>query len=141
MEGLSSALPCFYIEQKTGASEGVSYPYFSASRDGRIQLSIIPKADGEGLHEVVISGGRVHNTLGHPIGSLFKDVFVSGDTTSCRPGMEELSGFVLCRAPSAQNIVYMFAGSWEGPDGEMPPGHVLGMWPLIRISWTPGGDQ
>lgn len=141
LEELSNALPCFHIEEKTGSSEGVTYPYFSASRDGVIQLSIIPKADGNRLQSVVISGKQVRSTLGHPIGSLFHKVYPSGDATSCQPGLEELSGTVVCPAPTAQNIVYLFSGAWHGPDGEMPPMDVLNMWTLIRISWSPGGDK
>lgn len=141
LEELSTALTCFHIEKKTGSSEGVTYPYFSASRDGVLQLNIIPKANSKRLHSVVIIGKQVRSTLGHPMGSLFHKVYPSDNATSCQPGLEELSGTVVCTAPTAQNIVYLFSGLWHGPDGEMPPMDVLNMWTLVQISWSPGGDK
>jgi hypothetical protein len=140
LEELSNALPCFRIEEKSGSSEGVSFPYFSASRDGVTQLSIYPKADGVTLQSVVISGKLVVNTLNHPIGSLFKQVYTSGDSSLCQPGLEELSGKVICPAPEDRNIVYVFSGFWHGPDGDIPPTDILNMWELTLISWSPDNN-
>jgi hypothetical protein len=75
--------------------------------------------------------------MGPPVGSRFEVAYANGDYAHCEPGVEELSGAVLCPAPSSANVVYLFSGTWDGPDGVLPPRSLVRNWTLSQISWSP----
>jgi hypothetical protein len=75
--------------------------------------------------------------MGPPVGSRFEVAYADGDYAHCEPGVEELSGAVLCPAPIAANVVYLFSETWDGPDGELPPRSLVRNWTLSQISWSP----
>lgn len=51
--------------------------------------------------------------------------------------MEDLAGKVLCRAPNTGNILYLFSGTWDGTNNNLPPLPVLANWQIESFIWKP----
>jgi hypothetical protein len=46
-----------------------------------------------------------------------------------------MSGTVSCPAPGSKHVHYLFEGTWDGPDGKLPPREILRGWTLRAIFW------
>lgn len=135
-EDISAALPGLRIEKGEDFTEGRVYRVFRAYLGNDLLLTIVP-GERDLIHSAHTSSPKVRNALGLPVGSRFDNAYAGEHYTRCEPGIEELSGMLLCPAPSAANVIYVFSGTWNGPDGERPPRSQVGDWTLSRISWTP----
>jgi len=136
MQALTTALPGLRIEEGEDFTEDSPYRVFRAHRGNDLILTIVP-GDRQRIHSVVVASPWVHNGLGSAIGSRFDDAYAKGDYARCEPGIEELSGMLLCPAPSAANVIYLFSGTRIGLDGELPLRSQVRDWTLSRIGWTP----
>lgn len=127
----------FNVAQQTNYSEGEQYPVITVSKDLKKLLTINPDANHDKIFSVMVEDNLIGNRLGHSIGMKFVDVYTYGQTSECAAGAEELSGKVLCYAPETGNILYLFGGTWNGPDGTVPPKDVLADWQLEAMIWKP----
>lgn len=133
VEAIGEAFPHREVAEEKRSTEGEVYSVIAVREDERILLTVNPK-HGK-VDSIIVTSDKVNNTLGHTIGSRFTAVY-EGEATPCSPGQEELSGRVLCPAPVASNMTYIFEGEWHGPDGMLPPSEVLDQWHLSQVVWT-----
>jgi hypothetical protein len=125
------------VEQLKTFSEGEAYPVMRISDKGEVLMLINPDVKRENVFSVMVKDNRIGNTLNHKIGQLYGDIYRYGQIEECAPGVEELSGKVLCYAPKTGNILYLFSGEWDGPDDQTPPAYVLSEWKLEGMIWKP----
>jgi Protein of unknown function (DUF1131) len=124
------------VTEATDASEGELYPMLRIA-DGDRTLLEIRSADGKAIYSVeIMPGARVDN-LGVRHGETYAQVFGAGPHAACEPGVEEQSGQIICPAPATSHVSLVFDGSWDGPDGELPPPEELQGWTVQRIVWRP----
>ncbi len=134
---INMAFQGFNVAQQTNYSEGEQYPVITVSKDLKKLLTINPDAKHEKIFSVMVQDNLIGNRLGHSIGTKFVDIYTYGQASECAAGAEELSGKVLCYAPQTGNILYLFGGTWNGPDGTVPPKDVLANWQLEAMIWKP----
>jgi hypothetical protein len=127
----------FNVSQQTSFQEGEAYPVIRVAQGAKNLMTINPTADQTGLYSVVIEDNLVRNQLGHRLSTQFSMIYTEGNIEKCLAGQEELSGKTICYAPNTHNILYIFSGRWNGPDGEIPPKDVLSTWTLDAIIWKP----
>lgn len=140
IKAIKKLLPKLIVEESEGATEGESYPIIKISDKKGLLLIVNPGYDQSKIYSIVVKSNRVENELGPAIGDTFIKVYGKDiSKITCSPGMEEMSGTVSCPDPNpkSQNIEYVFAGSWNGPDGAVPPVEVLNNWQISMIVWSP----
>lgn len=137
LHDITMAFQGLNVAQRTNYTEGQEYPVITVSQDLKPLLSINPDAKREKVFSVMVHDNLIGNGLGHPLGSRFNEVYAYGATEECRAGSEELSGKVLCYAPKTGNVLYLFGGTWNGPDGSVPPKDVLANWQMEAMIWKP----
>ncbi|MGV6808784.1 MAG: DUF1131 family protein [bacterium] len=125
------------VEEFKTFAEGNAYPVIRVSDQADLLMVINPDVSRQKIFSVMITDNRVGNVFGHTIGQAFGDIYRYGQTEECAAGAEELSGKVLCYAPTSNNILYLFKGDWDGPNGKVPPNYVLSEWRLDAIIWKP----
>lgn len=125
------------VSQQTSFQEGEAYPVIRIAKGAKTLMTVNPNADQTGIYSVLIEDNLIQNKLGHRLGSKFSDIYSYGKVEKCLAGQEELSGKTICYAPKTHNILYIFAGRWNGPDGEIPPEKILSTWALDSIIWKP----
>ncbi|MCK5895460.1 MAG: DUF1131 family protein [Cocleimonas sp.] len=133
------AFPDHNVSQQTSFQEGEAYPVIRIAKGAKNLMTINPTADKTGVYSVVVEDNLIHNQQGHRLGTRFSEIYSFGKIEKCLAGKEELSGKTICYTPEAHNILYIFAGRWNGPDGEIPPENVLSTWTLDSIIWKPAG--
>jgi len=137
LHDITMAFQGLNVAQRTNYAEGQEYPTITVSQDLKPLLSINPDAKHEKVFSVMVHDNLIGNGLGHALGSRFNEVYAYGATEECRAGAEELSGKVLCYAPKTGNVLYLFGGIWNGPDGSVPPKDVLANWQMEAMIWKP----
>jgi hypothetical protein len=137
LHDITTAFPNLSVEQRQMYAEGEAYPVIEVSKDAKPLIVVNSDAKREKVYSVMVKSNLIGNKLGHSIGMTFADVYAYGQTEECAPGAEELSGKVLCYAPKTGNILYLFSGIWNGPDGQVPPKDVLAGWKLEGMVWKP----
>ncbi len=140
LHDITMAFQGLNVAQRTNYAEGREYPVITVSQDLKPLLTINPDAKQEKIFSVMVSDNLIGNGLGHALGSRFNEVYAYGATEECRAGAEELSGKVLCYAPKTGNVLYLFGGTWNGPDGSVPPKDVLANWQIEGMIWKPPGQ-
>lgn len=137
LHDITMAFQGLNVAQRTNYAEGQEYPVITVSQDLKPLLTINPDAKQEKIFSVMVYDNLIGNGLGHALGSQFNEVYAYGATEECRAGAEELSGKVLCYAPKTGNVLYLFGGTWNGPDGSVPPKDVLANWQMESMIWKP----
>ncbi|UOG93482.1 MAG: DUF1131 domain-containing protein [Candidatus Thiothrix sulfatifontis] len=137
LHDITMAFQGLNVAQRINYAEGQEYPIITVSQDLKPLLSINPDAKHEKVFSVMVHDNLIGNGLGHALGSRFNEVYAYGETEECRAGAEELSGKVLCYAPKTGNVLYLFGGTWNGPDGSVPPKDVLANWQMEAMIWKP----
>jgi len=136
---ITQAFQNLNVSQQTSFQEGEAYPIIRIAKGAKTLMTINPTADQEAIYSVVVEDNLIKNELGHRLSTQFSDIYSFGRVEKCLAGKEELSGKTICYAPNARNILYIFTGRWNGPDGEIPPEDVLSTWTLDAIIWKPVG--
>ena len=139
LHDITMAFQGLNVAQRINYAEGAEYPLITVSKDLKPLLTINPDAKKEKVFSIMVHDNLIGNRLGNAIGSKFTDVYTFGATEACGAGSEELSGKVLCYAPKTGNVLYLFGGAWNGPDGSVPPKDVLANWHMEAIIWKPPG--
>jgi hypothetical protein len=133
---LRSLFPAAIITEAASTTEGEPYPVLRVAED-QTPLLEVRSADGRRIHSVEIMAAASVGNLGVRHGETYAKVFGEHARPDCVPGTEEQSGRVICPAPSSSHISLVFAGVWEGPDGERPPPDVLREWTVACVIWRP----
>ena len=136
MEAISEAVAPLEVVETEGGSEGMVWTEYAVVADGGTLLTIGPDGMGTRVGSVRTSNPAVDLEGGVSIGDRFGDVFSGTASPNCVAGMEEMSGLVNCNPPGAVQFFLVFEGSWNGPDGEVPPADVLQDWRVREAFWT-----
>jgi hypothetical protein len=135
---VQNLLSGFKVKNSTSATEGEEFPILQVYDKKTLLLTIYPNraSDNKTIRSIVIKNNVVKNNQGPKLGAAFKEVYPSLENGNCRTAIEEIAGYVFCYAPTSKNIVYLFAGKWDGPDKAMPPYDILQNWKIISIAWV-----
>lgn len=133
-EAVASALKGYDVETDSQSTEGMAVPALRVSRGGRTVMTVFGSGDNkvERIHVIDPAITTRNDTIGRTLSDNLKNREMPG----CAPGIEEASGKVLCQAFDAPNVRLIYAGAWDGPDGELPPPAVLKKWTLDSILWV-----
>lgn len=140
VEAIATALPSLTVASEEYMAEGDSYPMIVA-RDGEAKvLEIYPRYNmPEMVGAFVILTDSIVFEGRAKVGDIFNHLPKQGsEPTDCVAGMEENSGKVLCHDGEFPHVGYVFSGDWAGPDGELPPAHVLDTYKMERLTWSAG---
>ncbi len=137
MHQITRAFQDYSVTEYRQFQSGNAEPVIRISEAGKPLILINPDADQKGIFSVFVMSNKIGNALGHDIGTPFNKIYTYDTTEPCIAGTEEFTGKVLCIAPSAQNILYVFSGKWDGPNNEVPPAAILASWVLDTIVWKP----
>lgn len=137
-EAVREALPGYVVMTDSGSTEGLEFPVIKVL-DKQKELLVITPADKTSIFSIRVKSGQVDNTLGAELGASYAEVYKRGAAPDCTAGLEEESGLVICPAPSAPNVLYVFESTepTDTPDGTVPPQKVLRKYSLIEIVWKP----
>lgn len=125
------------VTEETHFIEGDKYPVITIKQRVKPLLTINPDHEHNKVFSVIVHDNYIGNRLEHKIGTKFVDIYPADKVEDCVPGMEDLAGKVLCRAPGAPNILYLFTGTWDGPSNTLPPLSVLANWRIDSFIWKP----
>lgn len=138
VKGIQVLFPKDKVEMTKFISEGQEFPVILISRGNQPLMTLLPTATEKKPEHVLclaFDSNRVTNTLGVIVGDTFQSIYRNETKLNCIPGMEESSGEVVCKAPNANNIYYLFHGKWDGVDGVVPPRAILNKWAVKQIIW------
>lgn len=125
------------VTEETHFMDGDKYPVITIKQRTKPLLTINPDHEHQKVFSVMVFDNYIGNRLDHKIGTKFVDIYAADKIQECAPGMEELTGKVLCRAPNTGNILYVFNGSWDGPKNTLPPLSTLADWRIESFVWKP----
>ena len=134
---VQSLLPGLMVKQKMHMTEAEEYPTLVISDATSTLATINPTEDRSAIFSIQVTDSKVINSLGPKIGTKYGEVYGASIHESCEPGMEEMSGSVACRDPKSKHVSYVFRGTYNGPDGEVPPIAVLKSFSISEIVWKP----
>ncbi len=137
MHQVTLAFQDYSVTEYTQFQDGDSIPVIRVSENGKPLLLIHPDDNKENIFSIYVMSNKVGNALGHDIGTAYNKIYNYGETEPCIAGTEEFTGKVLCMAPEASNLLYVFSGNWDGPKNETPPTAILTTWELGTIIWRP----
>ena len=138
MHQMTLAFNQYSVVEEINYQEGNPLPAIRVSEGVNTILNIIPDASQQGIYSVIVEDNAINNSLGHPLGTLYSDVYSYGQNEQCQPGAEDLAGKLLCYAPKHPNILYVFNGKWDNAaTAKAPPADVLQAWALESIIWRP----
>ncbi len=138
MHQMTLAFSDFNVVEEVNYLQGNPYPAIRISEGVNTIMNIIPDASHKNIYSVIIEDNIIKNSLGHHLGMTFSEVYSYGQNEQCQAGSADMSGKVLCYAPKAPNILYVFNGKWESStEGAKPPADVLQGWGLESIIWRP----
>ena len=120
-DNIQELFPNFDIVEDVSSTEGEEFPIFRIKRDGQDILVINPTNDHQYIFSIQIKSKNVANELGPKLGSSYYQIYSDQTNKNCFPGVEELSGKVICSALRSKRLMYIFSGPWSGPDGVLPP--------------------
>lgn len=136
LEALKIRMPDCEVRDGRDASEGEISDVITVHTGEIHLLTLWPDGLG-GIFSVFVESPTVRNKLGPKPGRSFAEIKRRFGIGECDPGLEDFAGTVICADKKAGNVVYIFTGRWNGPDGALPPRSVLRKWRLNRVVWTP----
>ena len=133
---ITQAFPNYSVVEQLNFQEGESYPIISVSKGAKRLMSINPTLDLKSIYSVVVEDNIINNALKHRLGTMFTDIYTGNVAYKCQPGVEDMSGKVLCMTPTGSNMMYLFAGKWDGPDNKclQAPSYMTGRWKQLSGS-------
>ena len=129
----------FQWEQSDRMTESGLQRTVIAHRGSAPVLTVVDGGAGRISH-IEIVDPQVGNWLGPRIGDPYHALHRNLQLGACEPGMEHLSGQVLCKAAETPRVTYAFSGQWNGPDGKLPPATVLENWTMSKMVWNARSD-
>ena len=137
MHKITLAFPEYSVVEELHYHLGSPYPIIRVSKGVKTLLTINPDKSQKKIFSVIIEDNLIQNSFGHHLGTAYNKVYAYGQTEECQLGAEDLAAKVLCYAPKAPNILYIFNG--KGAGTTMPKADVLQDWSLESIIWRPKG--
>ncbi|MBI5245059.1 MAG: DUF1131 family protein [Elusimicrobia bacterium] len=139
---IQEVLPGYVVTNDTSSTEGLQSPVIKVL-DRQKEILVITPADRKTIFSIRVKSGDVANALGPELGSAYSEIYKRGAAPHCSAGKEEESGLVVCPAPSAPNVLYVFESTEPSdiPDGKLPPQKALRTWSLIEIVWKPARSK
>ncbi|HPE61026.1 MAG: DUF1131 family protein [Thiothrix sp.] len=137
---IGQAFQDFNVTEETRFAEDEKYPVITVKQAIEPLLSINPDAREQNIFSIIVHDNKIGNGLGHKIGTRFADIYSYDNTERCAPGMEEWRGKVMCYAPHARNILYLFekpavANAPVLENGAAPAPAQMTDWTLGAIVW------
>lgn len=134
---IKKLFPSLEVKKELNGTEGESFEVLVIYQHNKPLLTIVPTNNSRQGKLLCISflTNDIQNTLGAAIGSRYSSIYKNHVHANCIPGLEEMAGFVVCSAPNAKNIQYVFKGSGSGEDGRVPPIAILKNWTVKQITW------
>ena len=137
MHQMTLAFNNYSVVEEVNYAEGNPFPAIRISEGVNTIMKIIPNASQQGIYSVIIEDNIVKNSLGHPLGTIYNEIYSYGQNEKCQLGSQDLAGKMLCYAPKNPNILYVFNGNSESTTGKAPSADVLQGWALESIIWRP----
>ena len=134
-DAVSVLLPGTTVSREEITREGEKYPVIVVEEDGERQMEVVPDADERSVAGVVVFSPDIKDIHGVHVGSAYTDIYTDDVKPQCLPGVEEYSGHLFCPAIGSTRIYYELAGTWNGPDGKVPPDDVIRQWKVKAIHW------
>ncbi|MCJ7580370.1 MAG: DUF1131 family protein [Candidatus Aminicenantes bacterium] len=135
-ENLQKLLPGYLIKEGNYGVEDEVRPLFEVFYGEEHILKIYPDVQNTThLNSIGVVSPRILSPLKLKIGDPYSDFDKVVQNKSCVPGAEQLSGQVICTTRDAPDFKYLFSGTWNGPDYEIPPPEVLSSFKIIEIVW------
>lgn len=134
---IGDAFQNFNVAQEVQFVQDDKFPVITVRDEARPLISINPDYKQSSIFSIIVHDRRIANRLGHQLGATYREVYSYGKTEKCAPGMEEWAGKVMCYAPSAGNVLYLFAGQQAVSGDEVPTPDKMADWQLDAIVWKP----
>jgi hypothetical protein len=136
-KNIQKLFPNCVVKTVTSSSEGEEFPTLQIVENGDVLFVINPDMTNGSIYSIEIKSNRIKNDLGPGIGFTYSQIFKDSPSSDCTPGIEEYSGFIICRDFRSQHVYYLFSGEKNGPDYEIPPLNILNTWKIKEIIWKP----
>jgi len=137
MHQMTLAFSDYNVVEEVGYQSGSPYPVIRISKGIKTLLVINPDATQKNIFSIIIEDNLIKNSLGHRLGTPYNEVYPYGQTEDCQMGLQDMAGKVLCYAPKAPNILYVFNGKTNSVSSVIPPINELQNWALESIIWRP----
>jgi len=134
---MTLAFSDYNVVEEVGYQFGSPYPVIRISKGIKTLLVINPDATQKNIFSIIIEDNLIKNSLGHRLGTPYNEVYPYGQTEDCQMGLQDMAGKVLCYAPKAPNILYVFNGKTNSVSSVIPPIDELQNWALESIIWRP----
>ncbi|NIJ42899.1 hypothetical protein FHS78_003207 [Parvibaculum indicum] len=134
-DAVSALLPGTTVSRQQVSREGEQYPVILVEENDEKVMEVVPDADERSVAGVIVFSPDIRDGHGIHVGSVYTDIYTEDDKPQCLPGVEEYAGRLFCPAAESTRIYYEIAGKWDGPDGKVPPGDVIGNWRVVAIHW------
>ena len=138
MHQMTLAFNDYNVVEEVNYQSGHPYPVIRVSEGVKTLLTIIPDGSQKNIYSIIVEDNIITNSLGHPLGTLYSDIYTYGQKEECQLGTQDMAGKVLCYAPKTPNILYIFSSD-KGASKitKIPPADVLQNWALESIIWRP----
>lgn len=123
----------YHLRGGMGTSNGKLTAFYEALQDNRVRLSVSGEPQGR-VAQVEVLDKDIASAWGVKIGDRFDSLY-SKAFGVCQPGQGDNAGSVECSAPQSKHVSYLFSGSWNGPEGLMPPDDILKNWQVSKLVW------
>ncbi len=138
MHQMTLAFSQYSVVEEVNYQDGKPFPAIRISEGVKTIMNIIPDAAHKNIFSVIVEDNVIQNNLGHHLGTPYNQIYTYGQTQPCQMGNADMTGKVLCYAPGAPNILYVFNGTRSGEDSnKMPAADILQGWGLESIIWRP----
>lgn len=132
-QAISDALGSDYrLRSGMKAHDGNIVRYFEALRGDKVAMVI--NGDSGTVSRVDVLDDGVTAADGAKVGAAFNTLYDKA-YGHCQAASGDESNVVECKAKDSQHISYQFSGTWQGPQGLMPPDDALKNWTLSKIIW------
>ena len=132
-QAISDALGSDYrLRSGMKAHDGNIVRYFEALRGDKVAMVI--NGDSGTVSRVDVLDDGIVAADGAKVGMAFNTLYDKA-YGHCQAASGDESNVVECKAKDSQHISYQFSGTWQGPQGLMPPDDALKNWTLSKIIW------
>ncbi len=106
--------------------------YFEALRGDT--LALVVNGENGTVSRIDVLDSDIESADGVKVGTVFSDVYDKA-FDNCQAATADENNVVECKAKDSSHISYQFTGTWQGPQGLMPPDDTLKNWTLSKIIW------
>lgn len=98
------------------------------------KVALIVNGENGKVSRIDVLDSNIESDTGAKVGMPFSELYDKA-YGNCTKATGDDSGGVECKAQGSQHVSYVFTGSWNGPEGLMPPDDELKKWTLSKIIW------